>query len=327
MAQPNHLEAVLNTLVESSPTDPRSNYDWRLGNDPNIVGMGISKKIRGTRPSEDAAIVIYVREKKPLSQLRPEQRVPPTVASPNLPDAVTDVQEIGDVALEVAMGLTELVRPVKCGYSVGVQPLGCTGTIACLVRSKDSPTERYMLSNSHVLANSGTGKVGEAIYQPGLDDDPHPSAAVGSLHAWAPFDFGTKFKPQVDAAIGLLGDRVDFSPAIEHIGIPRGVREASRGLKVQKTGRTSGHTTGEVRDVHFHTILSYPRPGRDDYGDVRFSDLCLCEDFTKPGDSGSLVLDDEGFAVGLHFCGTPTTSIFIPIQRVLDALGVELVTA
>ncbi|MEK6320694.1 MAG: hypothetical protein AABN33_03310 [Acidobacteriota bacterium] len=49
--------------------------------------------------------------------------------------------------------------------------------------------------------------------------------------------------------------------------------------------------------------------------------------YTKPGDSGSLVLDQKtGRAVGLHFAGANSGSVFSPIDDVLNALGVKLVT-
>jgi hypothetical protein len=38
------------------------------------------------------------------------------------------------------------------------------------------------------------------------------------------------------------------------------------------------------------------------------------------------VLDDEGYVVGLLFAGSETTTIINPIQAVLDALNVQIVT-
>ncbi|PYS79141.1 MAG: hypothetical protein DMF70_13620, partial [Acidobacteria bacterium] len=54
--------------------------------------------------------------------------------------------------------------------------------------------------------------------------------------------------------------------------------------------------------------------------------------YSNGGDSGSLVLDCKTKnAVGLHFAGFPDTSgvmgsVFNPIDQVLEALGVTLVT-
>jgi len=48
---------------------------------------------------------------------------------------------------------------------------------------------------------------------------------------------------------------------------------------------------------------------------------------SQGGDSGSAVLDMNKQVVGLLFAGSNTTTIMNPIQLVLDALGVQLVTA
>ena len=45
------------------------------------------------------------------------------------------------------------------------------------------------------------------------------------------------------------------------------------------------------------------------------------------GDSGSAVLDMNKRVVGLLFAGSDSTTIMNPIQLVLDALQVQLVTA
>jgi hypothetical protein len=45
------------------------------------------------------------------------------------------------------------------------------------------------------------------------------------------------------------------------------------------------------------------------------------------GDSGSAVLDMEGYVIGLLFAGSDIATLINPIQLVTDALGVEIVTA
>jgi hypothetical protein len=61
-------------------------------------------------------------------------------------------------------------------------------------------------------------------------------------------------------------------------------------------------------------------------GKVGFRDQVLCTRYSKPGDSGSLVLDKKTKrAVGLHFAGGPKGSFFNPISEVLRALRIVLV--
>lgn len=154
-----------------------------------------------------------------------------------------------------------------------------------------------------------------------MDDD-----ALATLARWVPFDFSAQYVNRVDAAIAGPITKAECRAEIALIGlIPRGVKPVTDGMKVQKVGRTTHATWGKVKDTHFRTALTYPHPvgGK---GKARFLDQVLCTRYTRPGDSGALVLDEDGYAVGLHVCGAPLASIFSPIQFVLDALDVDLVT-
>jgi hypothetical protein len=303
---------------------------WRPRWGSNVVAFGISEKRAGGGSTDALALTVYVERKYRTSDLARAQLVPPTVELSGLPEPVlTDVREIGALGLEA---LTSRVRPIICGYSIGHAEKGYTGTLACLVRRRSgSATERpLLLSNSHVLAKSGLARPGDPILQPATNDGGQTAEPVARLSAWQPFTYGEQFDNRVDAAVAEPIDPESLDPAIFEIGIPRGVRRASRGTMVQKAGRTTGHTFGKVDDVDFRTALQYPAPagvaGGAKMAAVGFSELILCSRFTAPGDSGSLVLDADGYAVGLHFCGTPTVSVACPIGAVLDALDVELIT-
>ena len=60
------------------------------------------------------------------------------------------------------------VRPAIPGFSVGYAKAvpKDAGTFGCLVRKKNRTAALYILSNSHVLARSGLGSVGDGIVQP-----------------------------------------------------------------------------------------------------------------------------------------------------------------
>jgi hypothetical protein len=59
---------------------------------PNVVGTALGVKTVGDKPTEDLALVVLVRRKVPLDQLKPEERIPTEI------DGVpVDVQEVGDV--------------------------------------------------------------------------------------------------------------------------------------------------------------------------------------------------------------------------------------
>jgi V8-like Glu-specific endopeptidase len=47
---------------------------------------------------------------------------------------------------------------------------------------------------------------------------------------------------------------------------------------------------------------------------------------SQGGDSGSAVLNNQKQVVGLLYAGSDTTTLFNPIQDVLTALNIEIVT-
>jgi hypothetical protein len=95
-------------------------------------------------------------------------------------------------------------------------------------------------------------------------------------------------------------------------------------MKVHKVGRTTDFTLGVVSDIHFRTRISYKRSATR-RAPAGLKEQVLCSRFTQGGDSGSLVLNDRGRAVGLHFAGSPSSSIFNRIEHVLNALDIQLV--
>ena len=112
---------------------------------------------------------------------------------------------------------------------------------------------------------------------------------------------------------GIIGDGV--------IGLGKiaGVGELRDGITVQKSGRSSGITSGEVSatGVTVKVELSDEESGW-------FSDQVVADLVCKPGDSGSLVLDKENKAVGLLFAGSDSHCIVNRIQNVMKLLEVEL---
>lgn len=142
-----------------------------------------------------------------------------------------------------------------------------------------------------------------------------------------PFQFSVAgFPNRVDAAIAKVKSSKNVTSAIGLIGVPRGLsRTVRRGMQVQKTGRTTDYTIGLIRDVHFRTALRYKRAGGG-RGRAGFRDQVPCMRYTAGGDSGSAVLNMQKKVVGLHFAGSPSSSIFNRIGDVVDALQIDVVT-
>ncbi len=328
MASEKNIENVLNLLtkaptahVESLAASPKGHAKSlrRIIATKNIVAVGISEKISQRKRSGKLALTFYVERKVPLSRLKADMMIPPTVPEAlSGPQAIpTDVIVLGKIRPEVNVTRS----PVQPGNSIGHVKI-TAGTLGAIVKRGK---EHYLLSNSHVLALSGTAKKGDSVIYPGdADGGKMPADLVANLSAFKKFTPGGAFVNRVDCALAkpVAGRRTDLVAQIKGLTIPKGTMEPVRGMKVVKVGRTTGKTVGEVRDVHFRFTLDY-----DEAGEVGFLDQVLCSRYTKPGDSGALVLEQKsGRAVGLHFAGANGGSVFNPISQVLSALNVELVT-
>lgn len=295
---------------------------WAMGK--GIQGIGIAEKITDGQKLGVLAIKVYVEKKLPKSKL--EDVVPKNLTVPGVEEKIeTDIQEIGIVTKEPN---TIRVRPAIPGFGVGHVNI-TVGTFGCLVRKKDDDETLYILSNSHVLADEGTGTVGDRVIQPGkYDGGAAPGDVIAELSQWIPFQFtSTGYPNTVDAAIAKVKNKASVTSAIRLIGVPTGAsNRVRRGMRVQKTGRTTDYTQGIIQDINYRMALDYKKPGGGS-GRVGLQDLVLCTRFTDGGDSGSAVLDMNKRIVGLHFAGSPSSSIFNKINNVLTQIDIDVVTS
>jgi len=310
-------------------------YEPTLMGLSNVVAIGVGLKIAGDVQTNEPSVVVSVVKKLPVIQLPESARVPKTLGG-----VPTDVVEIGKVfALQDP---TQKMRPARPGISIGHYQI-TAGTLGCLVQRTG---QVYILSNNHVLANSNAGQLGDAILQPGPHDGGTSADQIGTLEQFIPIGFGISPSPgcsplaslmrlfgpakllinepgnnTVDCAIAkpLSADLVN--PDILKIGIPTGVGTATLGTQVQKSGRTTGLTTDQITQIDVTVSV--------DYGGkiATYKNQLMAGAMSQGGDSGSAVLDMNKQVVGLLFAGSNTTTIMNPIQLVLDALQVQLVTA
>jgi hypothetical protein len=227
------------------------------------------------------------------------------------------------------------------------------GTLGCLVKDDQAA---YILSNNHVLANSNAGVPGDAILQPGpYDGGRNPADKIAELARFIPIAFpepappsdcaigngiaglanlfaravGSRtrlqaIRPQagenlVDAALARPLNMGDLRVDILDIGIIAGTKAGGLGMSIQKSGRTTGITTGEIQQVDVTVDVDYGI-GRT----ARFTDQLLAGAMSQGGDSGSAVLDADKNLVGLLFAGSDTTTIINRIENVFSALQVHL---
>lgn len=284
----------------------------------NVLGVGIGhKEAKGKeKPDEGLCVQVYVREKVAKTALAADDFVPATVG-----EVVTDVREVGDV---VAQPYTGKIRPARPGYSVGHFRI-TAGTFGCLVRDVCAPCRVHILSNNHVLADSNAASIGDPILQPGRHDGGViPADVIARLSRFVPMHFNSPDRFNlVDAALAVPEDLRNVIASIVALGIPKGVTEATLGLEVVKSGRTTQTTGGKVTGIDATIAVGYGG-GRVGY----FRDQILTTNMSAGGDSGSLLLSRaDRKATGLLFAGSEKVTVHNNITNVLSALGVELITA
>jgi hypothetical protein len=306
-------------------------------------GMGIGRKCAGG----PVALRFYVSCKLPDERLPRSRRVPDAVRIEDEAGAPFDVPSV-----VVERGLPALampdpggtLRPVPGAASISIPGSGGNGTLGAWVLDTTDETV-VALTNRHVAG----GVAGAQVIQPGSNDGGSaPADRIGFVKRTVPF-LPLPANPTladcnlVDAAIIGADDPdlidltvIDHGPAINDIAT------AVIGDSVQKTGQTTGYTTGIIVDEDYIFSLSVPiSPGN--FQTVAFCDCYIIDDapgtplpgFVSGGDSGSVLF---GFApeadavihpaVGLIFGQTGGGGGYAcKIQNVFDALDLDVLCA
>jgi hypothetical protein len=195
-------------------------------------------------------------------------------------------------------------RPLLIGSSIGHVAItaGTLGAFA-LHRKTQKPV---VLSNNHVLANEDAAKIGDVILQPGaFDGGTRRRDRVGALLDFVPLK--SQGDNLVDAAIAAIDPEIRFDArTLTGMGELQGLREnmLEPGDTVAKVGRTTGATRGIVTVIELDdVVVTYER------GDLSFDRQIEIEStgddpFSAGGDSGSVIIDENGFACALLFAGS-----------------------
>ena len=208
-------------------------------------------------------------------------------------------------------------RPVIGGVSIS-PPARLAGTLGVITR------DGKILTNAHVISidflNRRYYRRGTPIVQPGVLDNGDPKAdVIGYLDNYIPIkDEGNT----VDVAIGI--PTVE-AKQMEVLGLGKvdGWTDPVIGMKVAKSGRTTGVTRGQITDIHATLkVYGYPTTKR---GYAIFEDVIIIEPaISQAGDSGSLLVDEKGRVVGLIFAGSKFISVACKIRNVIEATGIDL---
>ena len=310
---------------------------------PGVTGVGVGYKEVGGQRTNEVAIIIYVKEKKPLAALTGAERVPPVIEG-----VKTDVKA-RKIELKNRFARLEDLRPkvdatnygvLHGGISIGPcrsvhiagDDVACqgvpgpgnyifVGTLGAFVIDNATNAE-MMLSNFHVMALDSNWNAGDTIAQPSLvDAGTCPADVVGALQR-------AVLGGQVDCAVASHTARPHQCDILD-IGDVAGQGAAALGMAVRKRGRTTGLTFGAVSDIALTVTIDYC----NGLGSVTLNDqigidvdAAQSAQFGDGGDSGSVVVDNARNVVGLYFAGDEpgTFGVANPIAAVLAALNVRL---
>jgi len=218
------------------------------------------------------------------------------------------------------------LEPLRIGVSVGHYQT-TAGTLGFFAQ-RIADGAIGIVSNNHVLAGCDRGKDGDDVLHPGAyDGGVRPLNVIGTLAG--NFPRLNVAAPIVDCAFARLRDGVEYDPSTIAPGITlKPYPEPIGGQRiVMKRGRTTGLTEGRITAIGLDNVdVEYP------FGTVFLNqqiEIASTErPFSKPGDSGSLIVDPEGNPIGLLAVGTfdCRLSYANPISAVLSTLGVTFLT-
>lgn len=317
-------------------------YTLNILQKKGVVTVGLGNKWTGGKDTGKVALVVGVKQKLPISLLAVEDVIPTEVKG-----LVTDVWQVGEIKLlNQEPDRKKRWRPAPGGVSIG-NVIVTAGTFGCLVYKGG---QLFILSNNHVLAAVNEAEIGSSIVQPGTYDGGTLNDEIAKLYEFVEikilgvsgcgiaksiaslcnflarlFKRDTKLVPigglegnTVDCAIAKPNQDDDVENTILEVGLISGETEPVVGMKVKKSGRSSGLTHGEVLQVGVTANVQVGE-GRI----AMFTDQFAMGAMSEPGDSGSVILTEDTKLTGLLFAGSDTLTLANRWTNVKTKLGLD----
>ncbi|AEB75985.1 hypothetical protein ADU80_06185 [Clostridium botulinum] len=282
-------------------------------NKKNVVGVGLGYKIKCGFETSQKCIMVFVSQKVPSNSLNSNDIIPDVYKG-----IVTDVLESGCFKTQ---SLTKKVRPTMGGYSIGSTTVGEASTLGCLVTDGKY---KYILTSNHGIVKDEFA-IGTKVLQPAIPDGGKvPQDVVGTISKFIPVKNTTFFhepKNVVDCAAVIVLQESLVSPLIYGINTPPlGVANGELKSTVHKVGRTTEKTLGKVLSIN--AVMELEDQGKKNIYKKQIVTTEMCSD----GDSGSILLNQGNYAIGLVVGGSDTYTICNTMSNVLTALNLKLVT-
>ncbi|MCI0376221.1 MAG: S1 family peptidase [Gemmataceae bacterium] len=205
---------------------------------------------------------------------------------------------------------------VACGSSCAPSGENLSGTFGALVRKKGNKNALFVLSNNHVLAACNHVPVGMPILSPSSLDARPGTRAPGEIARHEQICELRSGEPTLvapcreDVAIARVTNPANVTSwqgdAEDGYDTPQKLVSPAAGMAVKKFGRTTGFSQGIVEAL-VNTPTAIPYKARYFAATVWVQDVWTVRAeagtaFALPGDSGSLVVTEDGSAaVGLVF--------------------------
>ena len=259
------------------------------------------------------------------------------------------INRIGRVTIrpEIASAVTHAGRVylhgvrIACGSSCAPSTESYAGTLGALVRKAGgADNQLFLLSNNHVLAAGNHIPVGMPIQSPANMDARPGVRAPGEVGRHAEICELRSGDPALvpaacdDIAIATVVDPAAVSSwqgdAVDGYDTPTVGGPLQSNMRVKKVGRTTGLTFGTI-EARLLAPFAVPYKCKYFTAVVWFQNVWTVRSdgpslFALPGDSGSLVVTEDGTrAVGVVFAVSQGASggygIIIPIDHVLNMFG------
>ncbi len=319
----------------------------------NVVGVGVGFKEVGGKKTDELALKVLVREKAPISALSSKDLIPK-----EMDGIRTDVLAVGHIyAFQNHKGRHRPAMPgISIGhYAITAGTFGAVVRDAT-TNERLILSNNHVLANSNnarigdSIIQPGSADGGRSPQDRiadlerfvaikfkgggggGGDDDGSDcpvarffssllnvlASITGSKTRVKPVKIETEAVNIVDAAVAKPVNEDIISDETMELGVVNGVAEATIGMKVRKSGRTTGLTDGEINSLDTTVEVGYGSQV------AVYEHQILTGDMSDPGDSGSLIVDGNNRAVGLLFAGSTTVTVINPIDAVLSALNITI---
>jgi len=264
--RPDEMDSLLKVLKEN---------EKELKSRKGVYKVDVGYRWKDGKMTGEVAIRVHVKKKRPIKELEAKEIVPTELAG-----FPVDVIE-SNIELQRRTRRNPLVGGVET-RNVNIDGVGTLGAVVF-----DATNSQAMaLSNHHVyVGGRANGAAGEQVNQPGTTVN---NDAIGTI---------TRSNRGLDCAVATLNANRGISTTIvDFPGGIKGVVDPVLGMRVTKSGRTTGTTRGMVEGVSTNEFTVVPVPGE-------------WQELSQGGDSGSIWLEQVSHAaVGLHYGGETSTA-------------------